>query len=498
MTEKPFNHFLPETKEILLAAQRIAQNQEMTSGHILAAMAELENSVAFDLLMSHNLDTDKLNLSLSIKKSSRQGKTKLSPESRKIIKSAMTIAKKNDHRVVAPEHLLMAICSERGSAGYKLLKELDLNPSQIKEEINNLFLQAQQMSKKRLMPPTMDEIPIDQLDQIGTGLMLSQAKSRKDKKILPTFTSDLVKQAKKNKLDPLIGRSKELKRVIKILNRRTKNNPVLVGEAGVGKTAIVEGLAQKIAWGDVPEGLKNKRVLSLDLSLILAGTKYRGQFEERIKRIIKEIKNDPRIILLDEVHTLAGAGAAEGSIDAANIIKPALAKGELRLIGATTLDEYRKYIEKDNALERRLQIIKVDEPSKKQTVQILTGLKSNYEKHHGVEITAAAIKQAVELSDRYIGDRRLPDKAIDLIDEAASAKNLTLTETGSSRLQQIEKKIQTAIKQKEQAVVKQDYEEAANQREYELKLKEQLIKEKRKIKKSQKKSSKSVRKILPA
>lgn len=478
---KPFKNFLPESKDILVHAQKIAKHvgQPLSGTHILASIIELENSVSYDILAKKGVDPDKIKISLSINKKSKKSQ-KIDQDGKNIIKSAMVLAKKNNHKIIAPEHILLAIISDNKSTGYKLLKELDIDPAEIKNDIEDLFDQASQIKENPMSSgPNNLIIRPENMGQIDseTGILMPTQKRKSSKKLLPTFTTDLVRKAQQDKLDPLIGRKKELERTIKILNRRTKNNPVLVGEAGVGKTAIVEGLARRIAEGKVPSKLMDRKLLSLDLSLILAGTKYRGQFEERIKKIVKEIKSDPKIILfLDEIHTIAGAGAAEGSIDAANIIKPALAKGDLRLIGATTIDEYRKHIEKDNALERRLQMVKVEEPTVNDTVKILSGLKDNYEKHHQVKISDGAIEQAVKLSNRYITDRKLPDKAIDLIDEASSAQNLVQKDDNADKRRQLKQKIEAAIKKKEQAVVKQDYEEAANNREEELKLKSKLVK----------------------
>ena len=492
---KPFQHFLPETKKILVQAQKIADQQSrlITTSHILAAIVRLQDSVGCSILMDQGLDPDKLELSLSIVKEKKIKKRKISEEVKSLIKNSMVQAKKLNHRVVGPEHLLLAICLDKGCQAFKLLKDLDLDPKRVAAEIKGLFNKAKQAGEGDPFSPMVDQFPgeMEEMDQLGTQLMMPNQRPAKDQKILPAFATDLVAEAKKKKLDPLIGREKELSRMVKILNRRTKNNPVLVGEAGVGKTAIVEGLAQKIDKGNIPTELKGKKVLSLDLGLLLAGTKYRGQFEKRIKKIVKEIKEDPNIILfLDEIHTLAGAGAAEGSIDAANIIKPALARGDLRLIGSTTLDEYRKHIEKDNALERRLQMIKVGEPTPEETSQILEGLKENYQKHHKVVITPEAIKAAVELSERYITDRQLPDKAIDLIDEAASAQSMADSENQiPTKTEELQEKIEKAVKDKERAVVKQDYEKAASQRERELKLKSQLLRKKQGGQRKKKKGS---------
>ena len=293
-------------------------------------------------------------------------------------------------------------------------------------------------------------------------------------KALREFTRNLTADARAGKLDPVIGRDTEIQRVIQILSRRTKNNPVLIGEPGVGKTAIAEGLARKIALGDVPDELLDKRILSMDLSGMVAGTKYRGEFEERIKKALDEVKRDGDVILfIDELHTIVGAGSAEGAVDAANIIKPALGRGEIRCLGATTLNEYRQYIEKDAALERRFQPVQVGEPSQKATLEILKGLRKRYEQHHKLQITDEALSAAVELSARYINDRYLPDKAIDLMDEASSRVRMEAEEV-SPELKSLEEKIAALQKDKTAAVVAQDYEKAAQLRDIEKNYQEQV------------------------
>ena len=314
-------------------------------------------------------------------------------------------------------------------------------------------------------------------------------KKNKKTKYLDTFGENLTDKARNGKLDKVIGREKELQRMIQILNRRSKNNPALIGEPGVGKTAVVEGLAEKIVEGEVPENLKDKRVVTLDISGMVAGAKYRGDFEERIKKALKEVKKAGDVILfIDEIHTIVGAGAAEGAIDAANILKPLLARGEIQLVGATTLNEYRKYIEKDSALERRFSPVTVLEPSSEDTVKILKGIRDKYEAHHNVKITDEAIDAAVKMSVRYITDRFLPDKAIDLIDEAASRVKMK-TYTVPDNLKEIEEKLESLSKEKDEAIRTQDFEKAASIRDKEHTTKEKLEKEK---KKWENKNSKSV------
>src|SRR5262249_27002988 len=293
--------------------------------------------------------------------------------------------------------------------------------------------------------------------------------------LLDQFGRDLTDMARKNLLDPVIGREMEIERVVQILSRRTKNNPALIGEPGVGKTAIAEGLAQQIVLGNVPESLMHKRVLTLDMGALVAGTKYRGEFEERLKKILDEIRSSKEVVLfIDELHTLVGAGAAEGASDAANILKPALARGEIQCIGATTLNEYRKYIEKDAALERRFQPVFVDQPTTAETIDILFGIKSLYEKYHRVNITDNAVRSAAMLSDRYVADRALPDKAIDLIDEASARVRMKLTTTPDD-LKNMQKELKRLAADKEESITRQDYETAANIREKEKKLREKYV-----------------------
>src|SRR3712207_400051 len=297
-----------------------------------------------------------------------------------------------------------------------------------------------------------------------------QGEGKKSSKLLDQFGRNLTKLAAEGKLDPVVGRETEIERIMQILSRRTKNNPVLIGEPGVGKTAVVEGLAQRITSGEVPELLKNKQIYTLDLAALVAGSKYRGEFEERLKKVMKEITQRGDIILfIDELHNLVGAGAAEGAIDAASILKPALARGELQTIGATTLDEYRKYLERDSALERRFQKITVDQPSPEETVQILKGLRDRYEAHHKINITEEALEAAAELADRYISDRFLPDKAIDLIDEAASRMRIK-SMSSPPVYRELEEEIETTRREKEAAIEAQEFEKAASLRDTERKL----------------------------
>src|SRR6185369_5247919 len=326
------------------------------------------------------------------------GQVYLAPETARLFDQTEQLSEKVGDKFVTVEYMLLALALASGPAA-EILKQAGVTPQNLNKAISD----------------------------IRKGRTADNASAEQAYEALKKYTRDFTEEARKGKLDPVIGRDEEIRRTVQVLARRTKNNPVLIGEAGVGKTAIVEGLAQRIVKGDVPETLKNRRLLSLDLGLLLAGAKYRGEFEERLKAVLKEVGAAGDVMLfIDELHTLVGAGKAEGAIDASNMLKPALARGELHCIGATTLDEYRKYIEKDGALERRFQPIMVDQPSVDDTIQILMGLRDKYEAHHGVKITDEAVVQAVKLADRYMNDRFFPDKAIDVIDEACARARLSV------------------------------------------------------------------------
>ena len=396
------------------------------------------------------------------------------PRSKRVIETSFIEARKLGYNYIGTEHLLIGILREADSIAARILLELNINIPRLYNEIIKVINEGEDYA------PDSDN---------GKG---GKKGSYNQTPTLNQFGEDLTKKAEEGKLDPIIGRKEEIERVIQILSRRTKNNPCLIGEPGVGKTAAVEGLAEKIVSGDVPEILKGKRVVTMDISGMVAGSKYRGDFEERIKKALDEVKKAGDVILfIDEIHTIVGAGAAEGAIDAANILKPLLARGEIQLIGATTLNEYRKYIEKDAALERRFSPVTVNEPSEKDTVKILKGLRDKYEAHHGVKITDEAIDAAVKMSVRYINDRFLPDKAIDLIDEAASrAKLKSYTEPDS--LKKLQEEIEEVENDKEEAVRSQKFEKAASLRDKQKELKEKYEKEQ---KKWQNKNNKSVTNI---
>ena len=392
------------------------------------------------------------------------------PRSKRVIENAFIEARKLGSEYIGTEHLLIGIMREGDSVAVRIMMDLNIDPRRLYNEIVKVINE-------------------DEADANSNRSTDKNSGSFNSTPTLNQFGSDLTKQAKEGKLDPVIGRKNEIDRVIQILSRRTKNNPCLIGEPGVGKTAVVEGLAEKIVSDDVPEMLKNKRVVTLDISGMVAGAKYRGDFEERIKKCLSEVKKVGDVILfIDEIHTIVGAGSAEGAVDAANILKPLLARGEVQVIGATTLNEYRKYIEKDSALERRFSPVTVGEPTNEETIKILEGLRDKYEAHHNVKITENAIKAAVELSVRYINDRFLPDKAIDLIDEAASRVKMK-TYTMPDSIKEIEEKISSIDREKEEAIRVQDFEKAATLRDKENAEKEKLEKEK---KKWQNKNSKNV------
>lgn len=387
------------------------------------------------------------------------------PRTKRVIENAFIEARKLGYNYIGTEHLLIGILREGDCIAARILLELNVNIPKLYNEIIKVLNEGEDLAGEE-----------------KDGKIEKKNGSYNQTTTLNQFGEDLTKKATEGKLDPIIGRKEEIERVIQILSRRTKNNPCLIGEPGVGKTAVVEGLAQKIVVGDVPEILKDKRVVSMDISSMVAGAKYRGDFEERIKKALSEVKKAGDIILfIDEIHTIVGAGAAEGAIDAANILKPLLARGEIQLVGATTLNEYRKYIEKDAALERRFSPVNVNEPSEKDTIKILKGIRDKYEAHHGVKITDEAIEASVTMSVRYINDRFLPDKAIDLIDEAASRAKLK-TYTEPDNLKEMEEQIEETKKNKEEAVRMQKFEKAASLRDKEKELKEKYEKEQKKWK----------------
>ncbi len=450
-----FERFTEGAKRALAAAQESARqlgHNYVGTEHLLLGLIATEEGAAY-----HALTNAGVTLNDVIKQTERlvgRGDYQFTdgfgytPRTKKIIELSLYEAKTLNHNYIGTEHLLLALIREREGVAARILQDLGV-------DLNVL--------RKAVIDATNGE----------SGTKGAGAGSH-DTPNLDKYGKDLTKLAKDGELDPVIGRSDEIARIIQILSRRTKNNPVLIGDPGVGKSAIIEGLAQRIVSGDIPEILKNKRVVTLDLGGMLAGTKYRGEFEERIKGALDELKADGNTILfIDELHTIVGAGATEGSIDASNILKPALARGEIQVVGATTLDEYRKYIEKDAALERRFQPVTVGEPSLEEAKQILFGLRDRYEAHHKARITDEAVDAAVELSSRYISDRFLPDKAIDLMDEAASKVRLQAY-VSPPDMKELEAKIEAARKEKEEAVNNQNYERAAQVRDEEQKLRKEM------------------------
>src|ERR671924_177962 len=375
---------------------------------------------------------------------------------RQVVVLAQEEARTLKHNYIGTEHILLGLVRENEGVAARILLDFDADSEKIRNEVIRMLSGPGGRRQSG--------------QGAASGASGAQGEGKKSSKLLDQFGRNLTKLASEGKLDPVVGRETEIERIMQILSRRTKNNPVLVGEPGVGKTAVVEGLAQRITNGDVPELLKNKQIYTLDLAALVAGSKYRGEFEERLKKVMKEITQRGDIILfIDELHNLVGAGAAEGAIDAASILKPALARGELQTVGATTLDEYRKYLERDSALERRFQKITVDQPSPEETVQILKGLRDRYESHHKVQITDEALEAAAELADRYISDRFLPDKAIDLIDEAASRMRIK-SMSSPPVYRELEEEIETTRRDKESAIENQEFEKAAQLRDKERRI----------------------------
>ncbi len=460
MTMRYEDRFTERAKSVLDLAQNAASelgHSYVGSEHILLGLAREGGGVASKVLRESGLES-RLILDMIEKNIGRGGQGEvppqgLTPRAKRVIEVAVTEANRLGHNYIGTEHLLMGILREYDSVAAKLIVSTGVDLNKMYTDIINIFSSSEYRPR--------------QAAPVGKT-------KKSDTKTLDQFSRDLTEMAREGSLDPVIGRENEIQRVIQILSRRTKNNPVLIGEPGVGKTAIAEGLAQRIVTGDVPETLKDKRVVSLDLSGMVAGTKYRGDFEERIKAAIDEVVKATDVVLfIDELHTIIGAGAAEGAIDAANIIKPALGRGEIQVIGATTLNEYRKHVEKDAALERRFQPVTVNQPNEEESVLILKGLRDRYEAHHKLKITDEAIEAAVKMSSRYINDRYLPDKAIDLVDEASSRvrmENLKLPPD----LKELESKKEAIATEKEAAVKSQDFERAASLRDRERQLGEEI------------------------
>jgi ATP-dependent Clp protease ATP-binding subunit ClpC len=452
-----FDKFTDRARKVLTLAQDEAQrfnHNYIGTEHLLLGLVREGEGVAARVLENMNVELAKVRTAVEfiIGRGDRPvvGEVGLTPRAKRVIELAIDEARRLGHNYIGTEHLLLGLVREGEGIAAGVLESLGVNLDKVRHEVIRVLSQSSsvgpaQETKRSSKTPTVDAL----------GINLTEA-------------------ARAGKLDPVIGREKEIERVIQILGRKTKNNPALIGEPGVGKTAIAEGLAHRIVAGDVPDILLNKRVLTLDIGSLVAGTKYRGEFEERLKKIIEELRNtNDAVLFIDELHTLVGAGAAEGAIDAANILKPPLSRGELQCIGATTLDEYRKYIERDAALERRFQPVMVEEPSLEQTIEILMGIRERYEQHHKVTITDDAVKAAADLSIRYITDRHLPDKAIDLIDEASSRVRLRHS-SAPPALREAQRELDKMTKEKDGAINSQDYEAAAKLREDEAALREKV------------------------
>ena len=456
-----FERFTERARQVVVLAQeeaRTLKHNYIGTEHILLGLLREEEGLAARVLESLDITVERVRGQVvRIVGSGEEvtsGQIPFTPRAKKVLELALREALSLGHNYIGTEHILLGLVRENEGVAARILLDFDADSEKIRNEVIRM-----------LSGPSRGRS-----GAAATAGGPAGAEGKKSSKLLDQFGRNLTKLAADGKLDPVVGRETEIERIMQILSRRTKNNPVLIGEPGVGKTAVVEGLAQRITNSEVPELLKNKQIYTLDLAALVAGSKYRGEFEERLKKVMKEITQRGDIILfIDELHNLVGAGAAEGAIDAASILKPALARGELQTIGATTLDEYRKYLERDAALERRFQQIRVDEPSVEQTVEILKGLRDRYEQHHKVTITDEALAAAGELADRYISDRFLPDKAIDLIDEAASRMRIkSMTAPPANR--ELELEIETTRREKEAAIEAQEFEKAANLRDKERRL----------------------------
>ena len=472
MNDEGMSNFTPRAQQVLALARKEADrfnHNFVGTEHLLLGLIKLGQGVAVNVLQKMGLDLETVRLEVEKQVGTgpdqkQVGNIPYTPRVKKVLNLASKEAKQLQHTYVGTEHILLGLLREGDGVAARVLKNLDIDIEQTRQEI-----------LKELDPNfVMSDEEMDEEEEGEDTAPTKGGKKGNKTPALRAFGRDLTEIARKGDMDPVIGRADEIERVIQILCRRTKNNPVLLGEAGVGKTAIVEGLAQEIIAGNVPELLRDRRVVTLDLALMVAGTKYRGQFEERIKAVMDEIRRAKNVILfIDELHTIVGAGSAEGTMDASNIIKPALSRAELQCVGATTLNEYRKYIEKDAALERRFQTVKVEAPSVDEAVEILKGLRGKYEDHHNAEISDEAVEASVKLSDRYITARYLPDKAIDVMDEAGSRARIK-TMTRPPEIKELEHKIEEIKEKKEEAIKEQDFERAAAMRDEEKQAKENL------------------------
>ena len=473
-----FDRFTDRARKVMTLAKTEAQrlnHEYIGTEHLLLGLIVEGSGVAANVLKNMGVDLRRVRAEIEkmVKGSPTlvsMGQLPFTPRAKRVLELSMEEASSLGHNYIGTEHILLGLLRESEGIAARVLTGMNIKLEQVREEVLE-FLGADVNQGGGENQPMEDSQP--GFGQGGEGQPQAPGKSKTP--ALNTFGRDLTLMAKEGKLDPVIGRHQEIERVVQILSRRTKNNPVLLGEPGVGKSAIVEGLAQKIVKGDIPELLRNKRLVTLDLAMMVAGTKYRGQFEERIKAVMAEVKRAGNVILfIDELHTLVGAGGAEGAIDASNVLKPSLSRGEVQCIGATTLDEYRKYVEKDGALERRFQSIIVEPPSKEETFAILKGLRSRYEEHHRVKITDGALHLSVELADRYITSRFLPDKAIDVMDEAGARVRLQ-SMTQPPDVKEMEEEIEKLNKEKEEAVAGQDFEQAAYLRDCSEKLRKKKV-----------------------
>ena len=463
-----FERFTERARKVVVRAQdeaRFLKQNYIGTEHLLLGLIDEKEGIAAKVLLSLNIPIESIRASVmdAVTKGSSESYEHIpfTPRAKKVLELALREALQMGHNYIGTEHILLGLLREGEGVAARVLNSLGISLEIAKGKIKDVLSKYPFVSQSE-----------------------SSAYNRPPKRVLKTlnqYGKDLTNLAREGKLDPVIGRKKEIARIMQILSRRTKNNPILIGESGVGKTAIVEGLAQNIVSKEVPSNLKDKKIFTLDLGSLVAGSRYRGDFEERLKKVLAEIKEDGNVIIfIDEVHTLVGAGAAEGAIDAASILKPMLARGELQTIGATTINDYHKHVEKDKALDRRFQPIYVDEPSEYETIEILSGLRDRYESFHGINITDEAVASAVKLAHRYISDRYLPDKAIDLIDEAASRVRLR-TLTTPPDLKKIDRSIEKIVSEKEKAINNQDFEKAAQYRDRE----KQLIREKIEVEESQ-------------
>jgi ATP-dependent Clp protease ATP-binding subunit ClpC len=470
--------FTTNAKKVLSNAHKVSRDMgdlHLGTEHVLMAMLNVRSGTAYEILGEFGVSAEKLEMAMGYVQRTGSTKVGLTANAKRLIEGAVLIAAQYGSFYIGTEHLLFSMAQNRQCRAYELLLDMDADPGVLATQVVHM------------MQDNRDKDPKVRV----SANKANNADSKSSTPMLDQFSIDLTGMARESKIDPVIGRDKEIARVIQILNRRTKNNPVLLGEPGIGKTAIVEGLALRIVEGTVPENLQGKRIMALSPSAMVAGTKYRGEFEDRVNQIVDEVTEAKDVVLfVDELHTLVGAGSAEGSLDAANILKPALARGHLQMIGATTLDEYRKNIEKDAALERRFQSVLVSEPTPEDTIKIIKGVRQNYEDYHKVVITDRAIESAVNLSVRYINDRFLPDKAIDLIDEAASAVRIEAGLSSPDTATKEKEELEEIIGLKEEAIDRQEFEEAARLRAAEMRLS-------KKIEALHKQNSKSKKTVWP-